>query len=162
MIFSLVVDWVLNQTMDQPRGLQWTFAKTLEDLNFADDIVLLSQYFKHIQEKSQRLSTVANRTRDKHPENKEHEGQHNYQHTHPNRRTEDVESFTYLASIISKTGGTDEDIKSKIGKARHVFVTLKSVWNNWSILLKTSWPSSTPMGSLFCCTVQRHGSTPKH
>jgi len=25
MFFLLVVDWVLNQTMDQPRGLQWTF-----------------------------------------------------------------------------------------------------------------------------------------
>jgi len=73
MIFSLVVDWVLNQTMDQPRGLQWTFAKTLEDLDFADDIGLLSHYFQHMQEKSQRLST-ANRTRNKHPENKEHEG----------------------------------------------------------------------------------------
>ena len=30
---------------------------------------------------------------------------------------EDVESFTYSGSIISKTGGTEEDIKSRIGKA---------------------------------------------
>ena len=59
MIFSLVVNWVLNQTMDQPRSLQWTFVKSLEDLDFADDIGLLSHYFKHIQEKSRRLSTVA-------------------------------------------------------------------------------------------------------
>ena len=50
---------------------------------------------------------------------------------------EDVESFTYLGSIINKTGGTEEDIKSSIGKARHVFVTLKPVWNNRNILLKT-------------------------
>ena len=52
---------------------------------------------------------------------------------------EDVESFTYLGSIISKTGGTEEDIyvESMIGKARHVFVTLKPVWNNMNILLKT-------------------------
>ena len=50
---------------------------------------------------------------------------------------EDVESFTYLGSIISKTGGTEEDITSRIGKARHVFVTLKVVWNNRNILLKT-------------------------
>ena len=61
MIFSLVVDRVLNQTMDQPRGLQWTFAKTLEDLDFADEIGLLSHY-KHIQEKYQRLSKVARQT----------------------------------------------------------------------------------------------------
>ena len=50
---------------------------------------------------------------------------------------EDVESFTYSGSIINKTGGTEEDIKSRIGKARHVFVTLKPVWNNRNILLKT-------------------------
>jgi len=50
---------------------------------------------------------------------------------------EDVESFTYQGSIISKTGGTEEDITSRIGKARHVFVTLKVVWNNRNILLKT-------------------------
>ena len=62
MIFSLVVDWVLNQTMDHPKGLQWTFAKTLEDLDFADDIGLLSHYFKHKQEKSQGLSKVALQT----------------------------------------------------------------------------------------------------
>ena len=57
-IFSLVVAWVFNQTMYQPRGLQWTFVKTLEDLDFADDIGLLSHFFKHIQEKSQRLSKL--------------------------------------------------------------------------------------------------------
>jgi len=37
-------------------------AKTLQDLDFADDIGLLSHYFKHIQEKSQRLSKVALQT----------------------------------------------------------------------------------------------------
>jgi len=58
MIFSLVVDWVLNQTINQPKGLQWTFANALEVLDFADDIGQ-SHYFKHIQENSQRLSTVA-------------------------------------------------------------------------------------------------------
>lgn len=62
MIFLLVVDWVLDETMDRPRGLQWTFVKTVEDLDFADDIGLLSQYFKHIQEKSQLLNTVAPQT----------------------------------------------------------------------------------------------------
>jgi len=69
MIFSLFVDWVLNQTMERPRGLQWTFAKTLEDLDFADVIGLLSFFFEQIQEKSQRLSTVALQTglRNKHP-----------------------------------------------------------------------------------------------
>ena len=50
---------------------------------------------------------------------------------------EDVESFIYLGSIISKTWYTGEDIKSRIGKPRHVYFTLKPVWNNRNILLKT-------------------------
>ena len=127
--------------MDQPRGLQWTFAKTLEDLDFADDIGLLSHYFKYIQEKSRRLSTVALQTGLEINTQKTKSMRVN---TATNtliqiaeQNIEDVESFTYLGSIISKTGGTEEDIKSRIEKAQHVFVTLKPVWNNRNILLKT-------------------------
>ena len=29
----------------------------------------------------------------------------------------DVDSFTYLGNIVSKTGGTDEDVKARIQKA---------------------------------------------
>ena len=31
---------------------------------------------------------------------------------------EDVESFTYLGSVIAKDGGADKDIKVRIDKAR--------------------------------------------
>ena len=122
MIFSLVVDWVLNQTMDQPRGLQWTFAKTLEDLDFADDIGLLSHYFKHKQEKSQGLSKVALQTgleiNTQKTKSMRVNTATNTLIQFAEQDIEDVESFTYLGSLISKTGGTEEDIKSRIGKAR--------------------------------------------
>ena len=127
--------------MVRPRGLQWTFDKTLEDLDFEDDIGLLSHYFKHIQEKSQQLSTVALQTG---LEINTRKTKSMMVNTATNiliqiaeQNIEDVESFTYLGSIINKTGGTEEDIKSSIGKARHVFVTLKPVWNNRNILPKT-------------------------
>ena len=35
----------------------------------------------------------------------------------------------YLGSEVTDKGRTDKDIKSKIGKARHAFITLKAVWN---------------------------------
>jgi len=41
----------------------------------------------------------------------------------------DVKSFTYLGSIITESGGTEEDVKSRIGKARLAFNTLRPVWN---------------------------------
>jgi hypothetical protein len=49
---------------------------------------------------------------------------------------ENVEQFTYLSSIISTTGGTDEDIKARKRKAQQVFTMLKPVWR--STTLRTS------------------------
>ncbi|KAK3770067.1 hypothetical protein RRG08_043223 [Elysia crispata] len=41
---------------------------------------------------------------------------------------EEVESFTYLGSIVDKKGGTDADVRVRIGKARAAFKQLKNVW----------------------------------
>ncbi|VDP32906.1 unnamed protein product [Schistosoma curassoni] len=42
---------------------------------------------------------------------------------------EDVEPFTYLGSIIDEQGGSDADVKARIGKARTAFLQLKNIWN---------------------------------
>ena len=42
-----------------------------------------------------------------------------------NEKIDQVGSFTYLGSIISKDGGSSEDVKSKIAKAQGVFSQLK-------------------------------------
>ena len=42
-----------------------------------------------------------------------------------NKKITQVGSFTYLGSIISKNGGSSEDVKSKIAKAEGVFSQLK-------------------------------------
>ncbi|VDP55832.1 unnamed protein product [Schistosoma margrebowiei] len=43
---------------------------------------------------------------------------------------EDVKSFTYLGSIIDEQGGSDADVKTRIGKARVAFLQLKNIWNS--------------------------------
>ncbi|VDO71895.1 unnamed protein product [Schistosoma margrebowiei] len=43
---------------------------------------------------------------------------------------EDVESFTYLGSIIDEQEGSDADVKVRIGKASAAFLQLKNVWNS--------------------------------
>mgnify|MGYP003689858547 FL=1 len=50
---------------------------------------------------------------------------------------EDVTSFTYLGCIISNDGGTDKDIKCRIGKAAAVFKSLKPIWTSSQISLNT-------------------------
>ena len=39
---------------------------------------------------------------------------------------EDVNEFTYLGSIVSSTGGTEEDIKARRKKAQQAFAMLRS------------------------------------
>ncbi|VDO66079.1 unnamed protein product [Schistosoma margrebowiei] len=43
---------------------------------------------------------------------------------------EDVESFIYLGSIIDEQGGSDADVKARIGKARVSFLQLWIIWNS--------------------------------
>ena len=44
--------------------------------------------------------------------------------------SDQVETFTYLDSIIDKHGGTDADVKARIGKARGAFIQLKNIWSS--------------------------------
>ena len=50
---------------------------------------------------------------------------------------ERVSEFTYLESIISETGGTDEDITARIRKAQSTFSMLMPVWKEKCIRLQT-------------------------
>ncbi|VDP53531.1 unnamed protein product [Schistosoma curassoni] len=43
---------------------------------------------------------------------------------------EDVESFAYLRRIIDEQGGSDTDVKPRIGKATTTFLQLKKIWNS--------------------------------
>jgi len=46
---------------------------------------------------------------------------------------EEVGSFVYLGSVVSESGGTEEDVASRIKKANGVFVQLHPVWRNLNI-----------------------------
>ena len=60
LIFNLTIDWVMRQaTSDRVRGIRWTLLSTLEDLDFADDVALLSHTHHHMQDKTTRLSMSA-------------------------------------------------------------------------------------------------------
>ena len=41
---------------------------------------------------------------------------------------EDTYSFAYLGSTINKNGGTEEDVKAMIQKARVAFIKLRKNW----------------------------------
>ena len=50
---------------------------------------------------------------------------------------EEVNSFTYLGSVVDTQGGTDADVRARIGKARAVLLQLKNVWSFKDLTLQT-------------------------
>ena len=62
-IFLIVVDWILrNTTAGNKPGIRWNFTSKLEDLDFADDIALMSSCYTHMQTKTRQLNQFAART----------------------------------------------------------------------------------------------------
>ena len=52
-LFILAGDWIMKETTDRRRnGIHWTLFKQLDDLDFADDIALLSHTHQQMQEKN--------------------------------------------------------------------------------------------------------------
>ena len=54
-LFLLAIDWVMRQTTDGQRdGIQWTLWTQLDNLDFADDLALLSHNQQQMQNKTTR------------------------------------------------------------------------------------------------------------
>ena len=59
-VFLLALDWTMRKaTADKRRGIRWNFVTVLEDLDFADDIALLSSKLNDLHEKTGRLTEEA-------------------------------------------------------------------------------------------------------
>ena len=54
-----------------------------------------------------------------------------------NENIDQVGSMTYLGSIISKDGGSSEDVKSRIAKTQGVFLQLKRVRKDKKVSVQT-------------------------
>nr|KAG5699610.1 hypothetical protein BaRGS_000726 [Batillaria attramentaria] len=140
-IFLMVVDWVMRQATDGKRtGIQWTFSKQLEDLDFADDIALLSHKQQDAQEKLNRVAEEAEKTGLKINISKTEVMRVNHKQHDPiqlhQEDIKEVDKFIYLGSAVSKDGGTDEDIKSRTNKARHAFRTLRPICRSTALSLR--------------------------
>ena len=61
-LFSLALDWIMRKaTAEKQRGIRWNFPTVLEDLDFADDIALLSSKFNDLCKKTGTLTEAAAR-----------------------------------------------------------------------------------------------------
>ena len=141
LLFLVALDWVTRTAFDRKRGIQWTFTTSLEDLDFADDLALLSHRIQDMRDKTRALEVQsakvglkinATKTKLMRIGTKRGDGV-----SVAGERVEEVDEFTYLGSIVSKKGGTDEDIQARIGKARQAFAMLRPIWRSTALTTKT-------------------------
>ena len=61
-LFLIVMDWIMRRTVAKGKnGIRWRLTTKLDDLDFADDVALLSSSRNQMQEKTSRMDREAKR-----------------------------------------------------------------------------------------------------
>ncbi|VDP33308.1 unnamed protein product [Schistosoma margrebowiei] len=109
-----------TSTSERKHGIKCTVCMHLDDLDFADELALLSHTHQKMKSTTLKYNTKnTNAT------------------TLRGETLEDVETFAYLVnSIIDEQRGSDADVKGRIDKTRAAFIQLNNIWN--SKLLSTN------------------------
>ncbi|VDP54086.1 unnamed protein product [Schistosoma curassoni] len=123
-----------TSTSEGKHGIQWTAQNQLDDLDFADDLALLSRTHEQMQMKTASVAAVSALVGLSIHKGKTKVLKFKAENSNPitldGETLEDVESFTYVGSIIDEQGGSDADVKVRIGKIRGVFLQLKNIWSS--------------------------------
>jgi len=128
-------------TSQRRNGIQWTLWEQLDDLDFADDLALLSHSQQQMQDKTNVVAALSSQVGLN--IHKEKTKVIKINSTSTERITlngsplEESQSFTYLGSIIDQQGGTVADVKARIGKARAAFIQLKNIWASRELSMTT-------------------------
>ncbi|VDO63506.1 unnamed protein product [Schistosoma margrebowiei] len=129
------VDWIMRtSTSERKHGIQWTARNQLDDLDFADDLALLSRTHEQIQIKIVSVAAVSASVGLNIHKRKTKVLKYNTENGNPinldSETPEDVNSFIHLGSIIDEQGGSDADVKARIDKATAAFLQLSNIWNS--------------------------------
>ncbi|VDO99894.1 unnamed protein product [Schistosoma mattheei] len=123
-----------TSTSEGKHGIQWTVQNQLDDLGFTDDLALLFHTQEQMQKKIANVAAVSASVGLNMYKGKSKILTYKTENTNPitldGETMEDVESFTYMGSIIDEQGGSDADIKARFGKALPAFLQLKNIWNS--------------------------------
>ncbi|VDO89450.1 unnamed protein product [Schistosoma margrebowiei] len=105
-----------------------------DDLNFADDLALLTHTHEQMQMKTAYVAAVSASVGLNIHKGKTKVLKYNTENSNPitldGETLDDVESFTYLGNIIDQQGGSNADVNEMIGKARAAFLRLKNICNS--------------------------------
>ena len=122
-LFLLVINWIT--TTGRNNRMQCTLLTQLDDLDFADDLTLLSHNYNQMQYKTTPLETTSASTGLK-----------------SNRKQTEVRKVNTTANTpvtvgMENQGGTDQDVTARMNKAREVFDALKNISTCKEIRIRT-------------------------
>ncbi|VDP55136.1 unnamed protein product [Schistosoma margrebowiei] len=114
-------------------GIHCTSRMQLDNPDFADDPAPLSHTQEQKQGKTNSVEAVSEAVGVNIHRGKSKILRYNTTCTNPitinGEVLGDVKTFTYLSSIIDEHGGSDADMKGRIGKARAAYVQMTNIWN---------------------------------
>ncbi|VDP81586.1 unnamed protein product [Schistosoma mattheei] len=131
-----MTDWIMKMsTSEGKQEIQWTARTQLHDL------ALVSHTQQQMQEEPTSL-TAASAAVGLNIHKGEskillHDTACNSRITLDGEELEDVDTFTYLSSIIDEHGGSDADVKARTVKARAAYIQLENIWNSKSLSTNT-------------------------
>ncbi|VDO72332.1 unnamed protein product [Schistosoma curassoni] len=130
-----------TSTSEGKHGIQWTSRMQLDELDFADDLALLLHTQQQMQEKTTNVAAASAAVGLNIHKGKSKILRYNTTCANPitidGEDLEDVKNFTYLGSIIDEQGGSDSDVKARIGKARAAYLQLENIWNSKQLSTNT-------------------------
>ena len=92
--------------------MRWNFTTKLEDLDFVDDIALLSSRFQDLQRKATSVNEQSERV-DLKKSKIMRPNTNNREKIEVNgEELEEMNAFTYLSGVVTTHDGYDEDIKN--------------------------------------------------
>lgn len=134
LLFIILLDDVMRKVTVTPRGIAWNDISHLEDLEYADDIVLISSSLPDLQIKLDSLREEALDKGLRINARKTVEMRVQSCENRPLRLNgtplESVAKFVYLGSTVTNSGGSDDDVDARIRKAKGAFALMKPVWDS--------------------------------
>ncbi|VDP65756.1 unnamed protein product [Schistosoma mattheei] len=106
-----------TSTSEGKHGIQWTAQNQLDDVDFADDLALLSHTHEQMQIKTASVTAFSASVGLNIHKGKTKVHKFKAENSNPitldGETLEDAEFFTYLESIIDEQGGSDADVKAR-------------------------------------------------
>lgn len=169
LLFNIALDYILAKVDQNRDGLRWTLTSHLSDLDYADDICLMSHTFEGVSRQLTTLAREASKIGLRINIAKTKEMRINTNNTLKlqidNTEIEEVKEFLYLGSIIDIKGGTDADINNRIKKAQQSFRMLSTVWKSSVYTLRTKlriFRTNVKSTLLYGCETWRSTSSSTH